>query len=130
MPKKIKGFSFKPFSQKQLRLMYWYMVGSPHRGCDMVIADGAIRSGKTVAMICGFLRWSLATFDGETFILAGKTVGALKRNVIGPALEILRAWGSRIPTSAPGMRPGWRSAITRIISMMHTMSGARTGYRA
>lgn len=93
MPKKIKGFSFKPFSQKQLRLMYWYMVGSPHRGCDMVIADGAIRSGKTVAMICGFLRWSLATFDGETFILAGKTVGALKRNVIGPALEILRDWG-------------------------------------
>lgn len=93
MPKKTKGFHFKPFSPKQRRLMCWYEPGSPHRDCDMVIADGAIRSGKTVAMICGFFRWSLGSFRGETFILAGKTVGALKRNVIGPALEILRAWG-------------------------------------
>ena len=90
MPKKTKGFHFKPFSPKQRRLMCWYEPGSPHRDCDMVIADGAIRSGKTVAMICGFFRWSLGSFRGETFILAGKTVGALKRNVIGPALEILR----------------------------------------
>lgn len=93
MPKKTKGFRFKPFSPKQRRLMCWYEPGSPHQDCDMVIADGAIRSGKTVAMICGFFRWSLESFQGETFILAGKTVGALKRNVIGPALEILRAWG-------------------------------------
>ena len=58
----------------------------------MVIADGAIRSGKTVAMLCGFFLWSLRTFEEETFILAGKTIGALKKNVIGPALQILRGW--------------------------------------
>ena len=93
MRKKNKGFAFKPFSPKQLRLMYWYMDGSPYRDYDMVIADGAIRSGKTVAMICGFFRWSLSAFQGENFILAGKTIGALKKNVVGPALQILQAWG-------------------------------------
>lgn len=94
MPKRqTKEFRFLPFSEKQLRLMYWYLPDSPHRECDMVIADGAIRSGKTIAMICGFFRWSLECFQGETFILAGKTIGALKRNVIGPTLQILRAWG-------------------------------------
>lgn len=87
------AFAFRPFSPKQLKLMYWYMDGSPYQNCDTVIADGAVRSGKTIAMICGFFRWSLAAFQGETFILAGKTIGALKKNVIGPALQILRGWG-------------------------------------
>lgn len=94
MPKRTgKGFSFLPFSQKQKQLMYWWAPGSPRRDLDMVIADGAIRSGKTVAMLCGFFLWSMASFSGENFILAGKTIGALKKNVIGPALEILRGWG-------------------------------------
>lgn len=59
----------------------------------MVIADGAIRSGKTIAMLCGFFLWSMNTFEDETFILAGKTIGALKKNVISPAIQILRGWG-------------------------------------
>ena len=87
------AFAFRPFSPKQLKLMYWYMDGSPYQTCDTIIADGAVRSGKTIAMICGFFRWSLAAFQGETFILAGKTIGVLKKNVIGPALQILRGWG-------------------------------------
>lgn len=90
---KNKGFQFRPFSPKQRRLMYWWAQGSPHRACNMIVADGAIRSGKTIAMLCGFFLWSIATFSGETFILAGKTIGALKKNVIAPALQILRAWG-------------------------------------
>ncbi len=93
MPKRTgKGFAFRPFSPKQKQLMYWWAEGCPYRDCDMVIADGAIRSGKTVAMLCGFFLWSLRTFEEETFILAGKTIGALKKNVIGPALQILRGW--------------------------------------
>ena len=92
--KRSKDFSFRPFSRKQRQLISWWMEGSPYCGRDMVIADGAIRSGKTIAMICGFFLWSLNSFpDGETFILAGKTIGALKKNVIKPALQILTAWG-------------------------------------
>lgn len=94
---KNKDFAFKPFSEKQLRLMNWWRDGSPHADCNMVIADGAVRSGKTIAMICGFFLWSFETFKGEheTFILAGKTIGALKKNVIAPALAILNAWGRK-----------------------------------
>lgn len=91
--KMISSFDFKPFSPKQRFLMSWWEDGSPYRDRDMVIADGAIRSGKTVAMICGFFIWSLASFRGENFILAGKTIGALKKNVIGPALQIIEHWG-------------------------------------
>ena len=94
MLKSKHGFAFKPFSPKQRRLMYWWAEGSPYQDRDMVIADGAIRSGKTISMICGFFLWSLGSFpEGETFIFAGKTIGALKKNVIKPALQILTAWG-------------------------------------
>lgn len=93
MERTIKGFKFKPFSKKQRQLMYWWCAESPRSGKKIVIADGAVRSGKTIAMICGFFLWSLHSFDGEAFILAGKTVGALKKNVVQPALQILTAWG-------------------------------------
>ena len=88
-----KAFQFKPFSPKQLKLLNFWREGSPYKDCDIVIADGSIRSGKTIACICSFLQWSQESFDGESFILAGKTMGALKRNVIRPMLQILTAWG-------------------------------------
>lgn len=92
--KKNKAFKFKPFSKKQLKLLNFWREGSPFADVDMCVADGSIRSGKTIADICSFLQWSQATFpDGESFILAGKTMGALKRNVIKPMLQILTAWG-------------------------------------
>jgi PBSX family phage terminase large subunit len=67
------------------------MPASPHADCDMVIADGSVRAGKTIAMITGFLLWTTQSFEHETFILAGKSIGALNRNVIHPMLQILRA---------------------------------------
>jgi PBSX family phage terminase large subunit len=93
--RKIKGFRFQPFSLKQKKLLFFWEKGSPLQDKDIVIADGAIRSGKTIAMICSFLRWSLKNFNGENFILAGKTIGALKKNVIGPMQQILTSWGLR-----------------------------------
>lgn len=84
---------FERLSQKQLRLVNWWKPGSPYESYDLVIADGAIRSGKTVAMICGFLEWSQKTFSHQSFILAGKTVGTLKRNVLKPMFAILDEWG-------------------------------------
>lgn len=90
---KPKAFKFKPFSKKQRKLLYWWADGSPYKDYDIVIADGAIRSGKTIAMICSFLLWSQKNFRGEDFIIAGKSIGALKRNVIKPMQQILTAWG-------------------------------------
>lgn len=43
---KLKGFEFKPFSKKQLKVLSWAMKGSPTEDKYMLIADGAIRSGK------------------------------------------------------------------------------------
>lgn len=96
MPKKQKRpatFKFQPFSEQQRRLMHWWRLGLRSAEADFVIADGAIRSGKTIACIIGFLTWSQEMFSGESFILAGKTVGTLKKNVIRPMLQIMEAWG-------------------------------------
>lgn len=96
MPKKQKKptrFKFLPFSEQQRRLMHWWRPGLISAENDYVIADGAIRSGKTIACIIGFLTWSQEMFEGQSFILAGKTMGALKKNVVRPMLQILEAWG-------------------------------------
>src|SRR5690606_10595817 len=85
------AFRFQPFSKKQKQVLTWWMPRSPYRDYDMIIADGSIRSGKTIAMIDGFLTWSLETFRHQSFILSGRTMGALKRNVLRPAFEILAA---------------------------------------
>ena len=91
--KKIAAFDFKPFSDQQQRLIHWWRPALVSSENDYVIADGSIRSGKTIAMIIGFLTWSQEMFNGESFILAGKTMGALKKNVIRPMQQILEAWG-------------------------------------
>ena len=88
-----KKFEFKPFSRKQLKLLNWWRKGSKYENHDIVIADGAIRSGKTISMLCSFLQFTQTKFDGETFIIAGKTIGSLKKNVIEPMKQILNAWG-------------------------------------
>lgn len=96
MPRKQKKpakFKLMPFSDQQKRLMHWWRPGLVSAECDYVIADGSIRSGKTISMIIGFLIWSQEMFPGQDFIIAGKTMGALKKNVIRPMLQILEAWG-------------------------------------
>lgn len=91
--KKPAKFKFSPFSTQQQKLMHWWRPPLVSSQCDFVVADGAIRSGKTIACIIGFLTWSQEMFAGQSFILAGKTMGALKKNVIRPMLQILEAWG-------------------------------------
>lgn len=96
MPKIAKRpatFKFKPFSDQQKRLIHWWRPGLKSAENNYVIADGSIRSGKTIACIIGFLTWSQEMFSGESFILAGKTMGALKKNVIRPMLQMFEAWG-------------------------------------
>ena len=86
-------FRFAPFSEQQRRLIHWWRPMVKASENNFVIADGSIRSGKTIACIIGFLTWSQSTFSGQSFIIAGKTMGALKKNVIRPMLQILEAWG-------------------------------------
>jgi len=78
MPRRKKRpakFNFKPFSPQQQRLIHWWRPMIRTSENNYVIADGSIRSGKTIACIIGFLTWSQEMFSGESFILAGKTMG-------------------------------------------------------
>ena len=86
-------FPLKPFSKKQKQAIYWWMPGSGQESKRMILADGAIRSGKTIAMILSFLGWSLSQFHGAEFILAGVTIGALRRNVLMPMFRLLETFG-------------------------------------
>lgn len=78
----IKPFEWQPFSKKQLVVMTWWLPDSPHKDKDGIVGDGAVRSGKSIAMAPSFVNWAMINFSGCDFALCGKTIGALKRNVI------------------------------------------------
>ena len=73
---------YRNFSKRQLMAMTWW--NRPRlREFDGILCDGAVRSGKTVSMVTGFFLWSMGNFRDCTFGLCGKTIGALRRNIVG-----------------------------------------------
>ena len=64
-----------------LAMTWWNRPGL--KDYDGILCDGAVRSGKTVSMVVGFFLWSMGSFDRQTFAVCGKTVGALRRNILG-----------------------------------------------
>ena len=86
--------SYVRFSPKQRRAMAWWLPGSPDGGKEAIVCDGAVRSGKTLAMGLGFFLWAQASFDGRRFALCGKTIGALRRNVLVEILPKLKELGA------------------------------------
>ena len=83
------------FSEKQRRAMTWWMAGSRDQGMEAIVCDGAVRSGKTLAMGLGFILWAQTCFDGRRFALCGKTIGALRRNVLAEILPRLEGLGAQ-----------------------------------
>ena len=73
--------NYERFSRKQLLTLLWWKQAELNK-YDGLICDGSVRSGKTVAMSVGFLLWAMSTFDGCKFALCGKTIEALRRNVV------------------------------------------------
>lgn len=71
-----------PFSRKQLKILTWWLPNSPVNGYDGIICDGAIRAGKTFPMSRSFVEWAMSSFEDRNFIMAGKSVGSLSRNVV------------------------------------------------
>ena len=89
MKKRKTTFGFQRFSAKQMRVLSWWVDGSPYCDYDGIIADGAIRSGKTVSMSLSFIMWAMERFHGANFAICGKTVTSLRRNVISPLEQML-----------------------------------------
>lgn len=75
-------FKFKPFSLKQKKVLTWWMPESPASSYDGIIADGSIRSGKTVSMALSFVIWAMESHKEQNFAMCGKTIGSFRRNVL------------------------------------------------
>lgn len=86
-------FKFSPFSQKQKKVLTWWCSDSPVKDKDGIIADGAIRSGKTVSMSLSFVMWAMSSFSGQNFAMCGKTIGSFRRNVLFWLKLMLRSRG-------------------------------------
>ncbi len=96
--KKLKPalFKFKPFSTKQLKVLTWWQDASPFKDNDGIICDGSVRAGKTVVMSLSYIMWAMETFNEENLGMSGKTIGALRRNVITPLKRMLKSRGYRV----------------------------------
>lgn len=77
--------NFLCFSKKQLRVMNWWLDGR----YEALICDGAVRSGKTTVMALSFALWAMERFDGKDFALCGRTIGAVRRNIVEPMKGLL-----------------------------------------
>ena len=71
------------FSEKQREILKF-----PYAKYDAIIADGAVRSGKTSVMSLSFFLWGMGNFRNCSFAMCGKSVGAVQRNIITPLLGI------------------------------------------
>lgn len=78
------------FSTKQRQVLTWWIHDTEH---DAIICDGAVRSGKTLCMGLAFFLWAMRKFDGRQFAMCGKTIGALRRNMLQDLLPRLRGMG-------------------------------------
>ena len=87
--------SYQTFSRKQKTVLTWWMPGSPHYEKEAIVCDGAVRSGKTLAMGLGFFLWAMSCFDGKKFGVCGKTIASLRRNVLSEILPRLEALGAQ-----------------------------------
>ena len=77
------------FSRQQRRAMTWWRTGEE----QAVICDGAVRSGKTLAIGLGFFLWATVSFRGKDFVLCGRSVGAVRRNLLGQVGSVLQKMG-------------------------------------
>ncbi len=93
---KMALFRFHAFSKKQKKVLTWWLPESPVSDQDGIIADGSIRSGKTVSMALSFVMWAMMCFDGQNFAMCGKTIGSFRRNVLTILKLMLRSRGYKV----------------------------------
>lgn len=89
-------FKFRPFSKKQRKVLNWWCESSPVNDKDGIIADGAIRSGKTLSMSLSFVLWAMSSFNGQNFAMCGKTIGSFRRNVLFWLKLMLKSRGYQV----------------------------------
>ncbi len=86
--------NYTGFSPKQRMVLNWWMPGNPNSGYEAIVCDGAVRSGKTLAMGLGFFIWAMIGFHNRKFGVCGKTIQSLRRNVLSEILPRLEGLGA------------------------------------
>lgn len=71
------------FSPKQAEILKFIADDN-----EILICDGAVRSGKTVVMTLSFVIWAMSNFNHTNFAICGKTVTNAERNIIKPFQEL------------------------------------------
>jgi PBSX family phage terminase large subunit len=87
--------TYTAFSPKQRQVMTWWLPGSKDYRREAIVCDGAVRSGKTMAMGLSFFLWAQTNFDGQRFGVCGKTIASLRRNVLSEILPRLEGLGAQ-----------------------------------
>ena len=86
---------YQNFSAKQRLVLTWWVPGKETAALEAIVCDGAVRSGKTLAMGLGFFLWAQSSFDGQKFGVCGKTIASLRRNVLSEILPRLEGLGTQ-----------------------------------
>ena len=86
--------SYSGFSPKQKRVLTWWVPGNRDSKKEAIVCDGAVRSGKTMAMGLSFFLWAMVCFDKKQFGICGKTIASLRRNVLAEILPRLEGLGA------------------------------------
>ena len=86
--------SYAAFSPKQKRVLSWWVPGNRDCGREAIVCDGAVRSGKTMAMGLSFFLWACVSFENQRFGVCGKTISSLRRNVLSEILPRLEGLGA------------------------------------
>ena len=81
------------FSPKQKQVLTWWRPGSPFRGRQAIICDGAVRSGKTLCTGLSFFCWAMRSFHNRNFALCGRTIQSVRRNALSELLPMLERMG-------------------------------------
>ena len=86
--------SYAAFSPKQKRVLSWWVPGNRDCSREAIVCDGAVRSGKTMAMGLSFFLWACVSFENQRFGVCGKTISSLRRNVLSEILPRLEGLGA------------------------------------
>ena len=86
--------SYAAFSPKQRKVLTWWVPGNGDCKKEAIVCDGAVRSGKTMAMGLSFFLWAMSGFQGQRFGICGKTIASLRRNVLAEILPRLEGLGA------------------------------------
>lgn len=86
--------NYAGFSPKQRQVLTWWLPGGRYEDMEAIVCDGAVRSGKTMAMGLSFFLWASCCFHKQRFGVCGKTIASLRRNVLAEILPKLQGMGA------------------------------------